>query len=88
MPISNKRLGEAPVIKYKPYDAENLHLSRDEYIAKNEARKAAERKADEVYREEMAKAGIKEPEPKAEQPEEQAVKEPKTSKAGKTKKTV
>lgn len=83
MAISNKRLGEAPVIKYKPYDEENKHLSRDQYIKKNEARKAAELKASEVYREEMAKAGIKEPEPKAEE-----VKEPKTSKSGKQKKTV
>jgi len=90
MSISNKKLGEVPVVKYKPYDAENLHLSRDEYVRKNEARKAAELKAAEVYQEEMTKAGIKEPAPKEEKSEEgqEPVKEPKTLKTGRPKKTV
>lgn len=87
MAISNKKLGEAPAVKYKPYDEENKHLSYDQYVAKNNARKAAERKAEEVYREEMQKAGIKEPTPKEDQVEEQeSVKEPKTSKVGRPKK--
>ena len=89
MAISNKKLGEAPAVKYKPYDEENKHLSYDQYVAKNNARKAAERRAEEVYHEEMTKAGIKEPAPKEERAEEQeTVKEPKTSKTGRPKKTV